>query len=183
MRKLKFINQAEELGNIQKLIYQMKRKHSKFTDADDTLMMIVSPDFSGIVSTILSHGVSSYGKAMYSDVIHVPDPGEQPDFYRERLKQTWEHTITRYEGGRYSKFILAEAGVISGRNYIWLVDTLQELGVAREDILTVALYENSHSKFKCDLVGEYYDNETEDLCFWWEQPNTAFGDFSSEESA
>jgi hypothetical protein len=182
MRKLHFINQAKETGLIQKLIYQMKRKHVDFTDPNETLMLTVSPDFSGIVSTILSHGVSTNGQAMYSDCIHVPDPGEEPDLYRTRLKETFEYVRQKYEGGCYSKFILCEAGVISGRNYLWLVEDLKELGVPSENILTVALLENTESKFKCDLVGEYYNNNEQDLCFWWENPNRAFDDFSSKES-
>lgn len=183
MRKLKFVNQAEELGNIQKLIYQMKRKHREFTDADSTLMLIVSPDFSGIVTTILSHGVSDKGQAMYSDVIHVPDPGENPEVYKNRLLDTWHQIKQKYGGGEYTNFVLCEAGVISGRNYDWLEKTLNEdLGVPLENILTIALYQNTGSIFQCDLVGEYYNNEKEDLCFWWEQPNRAFGDFTDKES-
>ena len=37
--------------------------------------------------------------------------------------------------------------------------------------MTVTLYENIHSKFKSDFVGEYYDNDIEDLTFWWEREN------------
>ena len=148
----------------------------------ETLMLTVSPDFSGIVSTMLSHGISTNGQAMYSDSIHVPDPGELPGLYRQRLSETFEYIRRRYEGNCYTKFILCEAGVISGRNYLWLVDDLQRLGVPRENILTVALLENTESKFKCDLVGEYYNNDEQDLCFWWENPNKAFGDFSDAES-
>jgi len=40
-----------------------------------------------------------------------------------------------------------------------------------QNIKTLALYENSGSKFKSDFVGEYYDDETQDLTFWWEQYN------------
>jgi hypothetical protein len=38
-------------------------------------------------------------------------------------------------------------------------------------IITVALFENISSKFESDYVGEYYDNEFEDLTFWWEKEN------------
>ena len=182
MRQLHFISQAEETAMAQKLIYQIKRKALKFMDAENTLMLTVSPDFSGIASTIISHGISTEGTAMYSDSIHVPDPGEDVEFYKQRLRNTWNHIISNYDGSKYTKFILCEAGVISGRNYNWLVNTLQELGVSSSDILTIALYENTHSEFKCDLVGQYYDNNTQDLCFWWEQPNRAFGDYSDKES-
>jgi len=38
-------------------------------------------------------------------------------------------------------------------------------------ILTLTLFENIHSKWKSDFVGEYYDDEIEDLTFWWERDN------------
>lgn len=182
MRKLYFIDQATETAMAQKLIYQVKRKFPEFMDAENTLMLTVSPDFSGIASTIVSHGLSTQGVAMYSDSIHVPDPGEDVEFYRQRLINTWDHISLNYDGSRYTKFILCEAGVISGRNYLWLVDQLHQLGVQYTDILTMSLFENVHSMYKCDVVGDYYDNNEQDLCFWWEQPNKAFGDFSDEES-
>lgn len=183
MRKLHFIDQSTETAMAQKLIYQIKRKHPEFMDAENTLMLTVSPDFSGIASTIISHGISTEGTAMYSDCIHVPDPGEEVEFYRKRLQDSWKSISTKYEGTSYTKFILCEAGVISGRNYLWLVDELVSLGVQYTDILTVSLFENTHSEFKCDVVGQYYDNDTQDLCFWWEQPNRAFGDYSDNESS
>jgi len=182
MRRLHFISQPVETAMAQKLVYQIKRKYPKFMDAENTLMLTVSPDFSGIASTIISHGLSTQGVAMYSDSIHVPDPGEDPEFYKERLRDTWKHISANYDGSKYTKFILCEAGVISGRNYGWLVDELVSLGVQYDNILTVSLFENAHSIFKCDLVGDYYDNEVQDLCFWWEQPNKAFGDYSEQES-
>jgi hypothetical protein len=33
------------------------------------------------------------------------------------------------------------------------------------------IFENIDSRFKSDLVGEYYDDKTEDLTFWWENDN------------
>ena len=182
MRRLHFIDQSTETAMAQKLIYQIKRKHQEFMDAENTLMLTVSPDFSGIASTIISHGLSTQGTAMYSDSIHVPDPGEDVEFYKQRLRDTWHHTCANYDGSKYTKFILCEAGVISGRNYKWLVDELVSLGVQYKDILTVSLFENKHSMFKCHVVGDYYDNDIQDLCFWWEQPNKAFGDYTNNES-
>jgi hypothetical protein len=33
------------------------------------------------------------------------------------------------------------------------------------------MYENIHSIYKSDFVGEYYDDKTQDLTFWWEKEN------------
>jgi hypothetical protein len=38
-------------------------------------------------------------------------------------------------------------------------------------IVTTSLFENKHSAFKCDFVAEFYDDEIEDLTFWWEKEN------------
>ena len=183
MRKLKYIGQAEETKNIQKLAYNMKRFDKDWFD-EQTLMVLVSPDFSGIVTTILAQALSGDdGEIMYTDCIHVPDPDEDVNLFKDRLRKEWPMIERGFEDVKYEKFILAEAGVISGGNYTWLTEMLvKEFNVSPENIRTVALYENIHSKFKCDYVSEYYDNETEDLCFWWEKPNGAFGDFSDNMS-
>lgn len=179
-RKLKFVGQAEETKNILKLAYNMKRFEKNWFD-EKTLMLMVSPDFSGIVTTILAQALSGDdGEIMYTDCIHVPDPDEDIEKFKRRLTLEWVYKKQGFEDhGPYEKFILAEAGVISGNNYIWLTSMLKyQFGVPAENIRTVALYENIHSKYKCNYVAEYYDNEKEDLCFWWEKPNKAFGDFT-----
>ena len=183
MRELLFISRDRELSNIQKLIYNFKRNDWDWID-ENTLMLMVSPDFSGIVTTILSHGLSKHNqRTMYTDVVHVPDPTEDQDKFKDRFFNDFESIRKSFEDISMQKFILAEAGVISGRNYVWITDYMKDMFFIHEDnIKTVALFENIHSKFKCDYVGEYYDNEKQDLCFWWENPNKAFGDFSSNQS-
>lgn len=181
MRKLKYIGQAEETTNILKLAHNMKRFDKGWFD-EKTLMLMVSPDFSGIVTTILAQALSGDdGKIMYTDCIHVPDPDEDVELFKDRLIHDWSRIKMGFEtdGKPMEKFILAEAGVISGNNYIWLTSMLKyQFGVPAENIRTVALYQNIHSKYQCNYVAEYYDNAKEDLCFWWEKPNKAFGDFT-----
>ena len=65
--------------------------------------------------------------------------------------------------------LLVEAGVIRGGNYTYVVDYLNKSYM--NDVITLALYENKNSVFKSNYVGEYYDNSTEDLSFWWERDN------------
>ena len=182
-RSLKFISQAEELAGIQKLIYNFNRFYPDFVD-ERTLMLMVSPDFSGIVTTIMSQGISKpEHDLIYVDCIHVPDPDEEPKLFVERFKSDWKNIQRGFETKPYNKFILVEAGVISGRNYSWLSEMMvEQMSVVPENILTVALYESIKSEFKCDLVSNYYNHKKEDLCFWWEVPNPAFGDYSEEMS-
>lgn len=183
-KKLKFISQAEELAGIQKMVYNFKRFYPDWID-DTTLMLMVSPDFSGIVTTIMAQQLSTPGEPlMYVDCIHVPDPDEDPKLFRERFIRDWPSIQRSFEDKPMEKFILVEAGVISGRNYTWLVDTMvNQLSVPKDNILTVALYESVCSEYKCDIVGDHYCHLEEDLCFWWEIPNVAFGDYSEDMSA
>ena len=39
------------------------------------------------------------------------------------------------------------------------------------DIYTVAMFENVGSVYNSNYVGEYYNDSTEDLTFWWEMDN------------
>jgi hypothetical protein len=179
-KQLLFISQDQETAGIQKLIYEYKRKFQGWAD-EKTLVLMVSPDFSGIVATIFAQGISpDNGEILYTDCIHVPDPDEDPLLFKSRLRDQFKHIRRGFEPWSYEKFILVEAGVISGRNYTWLTEMMiNEFDVFPKNILTVALYQSTKSEFQCDLVANYYDHETQDLCFWWEKPNRAFGDFSS----
>ena len=67
--------------------------------------------------------------------------------------------------------ILIEAGVIRGGNYEFVTNWMKKRLGARIPIITLSMYENINSKFKSDVVGEYYDDTKEDLTFWWEKEN------------
>lgn len=183
MKKLFFISQSEEIAGIQKLIYNFKRNDWDWIDSD-TLMLMVSPDFSGIVTTILSHGLAKPGeRPMYTDCVHVSDPTEDKQKFKDRFDLEFPNTIKGFEQTPYKKFILVEAGVISGNNFAWVYDKMvNTFNIPEANIRSVALFENIYSVFKSDYVGRYYNADTQDLCFWWEQPNPAFGDFSIKQS-
>ena len=67
--------------------------------------------------------------------------------------------------------ILVEAGVIRGGNYEFVTKWMKKhLGIGTP-IITLTMFENIDSKFKSDLVGEYYDDKTQNLTFWWEKEN------------
>ena len=66
----------------------------------------------------------------------------------------------------WKRFVLIEAGVIRGGNYTWITNVLKNIAPECE-FTTLTMYENVHSKFHSDIVGNVYDNEVEDLHFWW----------------
>jgi hypothetical protein len=67
--------------------------------------------------------------------------------------------------------VLIEAGIIRGGNWQWMLDVLYGWEYKRSDITLVAMCENIHSKVKSDYVGEYYDDDKEELMFYFEKFN------------
>lgn len=52
-----------------------------------------------------------------------------------------------------------------------MLDVLDQWGYDRKDITLVAICENIHSAVKSDYVGEYYDDNEEELMFYFERFN------------
>jgi hypothetical protein len=67
--------------------------------------------------------------------------------------------------------VLVEAGIIRGGNWAWILESLSKFGYQRKDLTLVALCENINSKVKSDYVGEYYDDDKEELMFYFERFN------------
>jgi len=138
-------------------------------NADNTVIVSVSGDYSCIVGQTLRHLLSSNGEICNGFSIDVPYPDE-----------TWNDTyitefLTLFRLYAYKlkdkNILLVEAGVIRGSNYKFIINYLKNILDVTNNILTLALFENSGSIFKSDFVGEYYDDNTQDLTFWWEMYN------------
>ena len=71
----------------------------------------------------------------------------------------------------FSRLVLIEAGIIRGGNWAWILDQLLSWGYQRSDITLVAMCENIHSRTKSDYVGEYYNDNTHELMFYFERFN------------
>jgi hypothetical protein len=101
--------------------------------------------------------------------VDVPYPDEQwDDKYQQELIDTFRLHI-RNKAKKTP--ILVEAGVIRGGNYTHVVNTMRKYFSQDGTIITLALFENESSVWKSDFVGEYYNNDIEDLTFWWERDN------------
>ena len=138
-------------------------------NASNSYIITVSTDYSSIVGQILRHQLSFDGEICDGFGVDVPYPDEEWDEkYQKELLNTFGIHI-RNKAGKTP--ILVEAGVIRGGNYSHVVNVMRKYFSIDRKIITLALYENEHSSWKCDFVGEYYDNETEDLTFWWEREN------------
>lgn len=136
-------------------------------NADNTVIITVSTDYSSIIGQTLRHLLSSGGEICDGFGVDVPYPDEHwDDKYLGEL-----HSIMDIYGHKLQnkRVLLVETGVIRGGNYTFLDNYLKQRGIT--DIYTVAMFENVGSAYNSNYVGEYYNDSTEDLTFWWEMEN------------
>ena len=98
------------------------------------------------------------------EAVNVPYPDEDPSPYKLDFSLNFAEWVLDWEN-----FVLCEAGVIRGGNYSWITEAMEKF--SEKNYYTLALCENIHSKYKSDLVSLYYNDNVEDLHFWWERPN------------
>ena len=138
-------------------------------NSSNAYIITVSTDYSSIVGQILRHQLTFEGEICDGFGIDVPYPDQKWDEQFE--KELLETFKIHLDSLKDKTLILVEAGVIRGSNYTHVVNTMKRVLGLEEKIITVALFENKSSIWKSEYVGEYYNNETEDLTFWWEREN------------
>jgi hypothetical protein len=166
MRTTKLITLNEEIQLIDKLGNELL---SGGFNASNSVIIVVSTDYSSIVGQILRHKLSFNGEVVDGFGIDVPYPDE---VWNKKYVDTMSNVFQNYGYLLQRKTaILIEAGVIRGGNYEFVTSWMKKRLGVRLPIITLAMYENVNSKFKSDVVGEYYNDSTEDLTFWWEKEN------------
>lgn len=166
MRAIKHVDVIDEIFLIRQLEQQLLNDG---LHADNVVIITVSTDYSSIVGQYLRHALSYKKEICDGFGIDVPYPDES---WNMDYVNDLHSTFTQHEKlfiNTNKKLLLVEAGVIRGGNYTYVVNYLRKLYV--NDIITLALYENKDSVFESNYVGEYYDDSTEDLSFWWERDN------------
>lgn len=139
-------------------------------NAENTTVVTVSTDYSSVIGQYIRHQLSYQGEICTGFGVDVPYPDQEFDD-KFKLELTSMFAM-HYSDWVDKKILLAEAGIIRGGNYTKIVELLkQNFQILPEQIITLAMYENTHSIFKSNFVGEYYDNNTQDLTFWWEKYN------------
>lgn len=131
-----------------------------------TAVLMVSPDYSATVAMHLAHNWSIDGEILDIIPVDVPYPDETAGPYIQDLIMKI-HTLQQYD-----HLVLVEAGIIRGSNWSWILKVLTTtMNFKREQLTLVALCENIHSTVKSDYVAEYYDDEQEELMFYFERYN------------
>jgi hypothetical protein len=141
-------------------------------NSSNTIVVTVSPDYSAILGQLLRHNLSFEGEIAEGFAVDVPYPDETWED-KEYLSHL-DALFALYSGIFKDKtLLLVEAGIIRGGNYKFLTEWITK-NYPTAKVKTLALFQNIHSKFQSDFVGEFYDNEFEDLTFWWEKENNHF---------
>ena len=162
MRQILECSQAEEHELINKLGIMLR--NAGFNASNSTLVA-VSSDYSSIAWQILRHFLSHDGEVCDGFTVDVPYPDDVWSDEFERLALQACKTVCFSDN-----LILIEAGVIRGSNYRRLCDLIHE-NYPGQVIVTSTVFENEHSAFKSEFVARYYDDEKQDLTFWWEAYN------------
>ena len=130
-------------------------------NANNTIVVTVSTDYSSIIGQVLRHLLSKDGEVCDGFGVDVPYPDEH---WNEDYIYNLEIVVAINQPNMsFKKVLLVEAGVIRGGNYTFIERFFKGRGIT--DIYTVAMFENIHSTYKSTYVGEYYDNDTQDLTF------------------
>ena len=138
-------------------------------DASNTIIVTVSTDYSSVIGQYLRHQLTKDGEICDGFGIDVPYPDQT--FNGRFIQELCEMFRIHLNSIAEKNILLVEAGIIRGGNYTKVVDIIKNTLEIKLPILTLAMYENIHSIYKSDFVGEFYDNKTQDLTFWWEKEN------------
>jgi hypothetical protein len=127
---------------------------------------MASPDYSATVAMHLAHSWSVQGEIIPIIPIDVAYPDEPTTEYIEKFKHDFE-----WHAKKYQHIVCIEAGIIRGGNWNWMLQSLTDFGYNRSNITLVAMLENIHATVKSDYVAEYFDNDVEELMFYFERFN------------
>ena len=167
MRTNLSVSHAKEKKLIEKLSNDIISKYPDLSPSN-ALVVMVSPDYSATVAMHVAHNLSKDGEMCDILPIHVSYPDE--DVYKYVRKADADiDSWFKFSDVPYKYYLLVEAGVIRGGTYTWLTKLFNKKVTG--EVITTSLYENIGSRFKSDVVGEYYDDSKKDLTFYFEREN------------
>lgn len=165
MRKELYISVHQELEAIESLSKNLIRDGF---NAENTVVVTVSTDYSSIAGQLIRHNLSINGEIAEGFGIDVPYPDQSWDnLYSLNLYDTFKIHEKEFKN---KTLLLVENAIIRGGNYNFLTAWLKAHYPSVE-VKTLSLYENVNSVFKSDYVWDFYDNNTQDITFHFEKFN------------
>lgn len=168
MRSEYLIDREKEYQLIRKVSSDLQTFYPDL-NAGNTLVIMVSPDYSATVAMHLAHDLSHDGEMADLMSVDVPYPDQHKEPFVNIAANKFMEQLIRSSNHHYQNVLLVEAAVIRGSNYQWLTALINEL--LETNIVTATMLENTRSVFKSDVVGEYYDKEEQDVTFYYERYN------------
>ncbi len=161
----KLIDHLQEYAAIKTALQKLSRfDNIERFSPKDAIVLNVSPDYSSTIAMHVAHHLSQDGEMLPIASVDVPYPGELSTLYKQEFYMLLQNL-------RYTKkkFILVEAAVLTGKNYTWMLEMMQQFEIHPANIITVALYEKFDSIYKCDVVGELFHDDMVE--FYYERYN------------
>ena len=90
MKSLLFISEDKEKALIQEMTYRIQVSEIEIHPSD-TCFLMVSPDYSAIVTQHLSHSLSMNQEIFHIEAVNVPFPDENVEEYRKILMKTTQN--------------------------------------------------------------------------------------------
>lgn len=127
-----------------------------------TAILQLSYEYSGLFAQILAHRLSRYGEPMPIEPIDIP------------YKNEFQVVIHPDKLDPYDKLIVLDSGCLTGGNFTRVLAQLINYGFRPEDLLFVCLACSSESTFKPDYCPLVFDGTETMIHFWWESKTTKF---------
>lgn len=164
-REILYVTREKELELLQKLETVID---TRSYSVEKTAIVQASVEYAGPAATYFAHAWSIKGEPIRIIPIEVAYPDETYEYVRSKFRYDMSWHLQHFP---YEKFVVIEAGIIRGGNWKWILEEFDKFNVPRDNVTLVALYENIHSAVKSDYVGEYYDDEKQNLTFYFEKYN------------
>jgi hypothetical protein len=165
MQKYFRINRAKEHRDISTLIKMLKPIVTQ-----STVILNASPDYSSIISQRVAHA--------YFDTPLQMLPFDMP-FPNTPFEKIYpSHCIEFAKELDFDKrYIVIDSGILRGRNFKTLYDSLSACGHNMSNFFFACLYSQDNSIFKADFCVEYFSREEDGmLIFWWENESNPMFD-------
>jgi hypothetical protein len=138
-------------------------RSSKFVD-ENTAILQLSCEYSGIFGQYLSHKLSTFNEPLSIEPVNIPYGTE------------FAVKIHPDQMDSYSKFIVVDSGCMSGNNFKNIKNILLNYGIDNSNIFVTSICCDNRSSFKPDYCPLIYDGNTQMPHFWWECKTDKFKD-------
>lgn len=162
-QKLKnlYIDRDWETKAIDKICKEI-RYHSLINLSNDTGILQLSYEYSGLMAQLVSHKLSIENKPLDIEPVNIP------------YKNEFEAFIHPDQLDPYDQLIVIDSGCLSGNNFRRIEGKLLDYGFNRQDLFFTCVACDLNSIFRPDFAPIYFDGNNYMVHFWWETKTNRF---------